>query len=94
MNKCILHHIAEDRNLKFGPVTSGLDPCGTRNTDNDRGLSGPRRHRLELVRWSETRMSKQMPEQTSERSWMARVRIVTRMRTEVQTGSEGMGSDL
>jgi hypothetical protein len=75
-------------------VTSGLDPCGTRNMDKDGGLSGPRMHGLKLVRQSETWMSKQTPERTSEWSWMARVRIVMRTRTEVRTGSEGAGSYL
>jgi hypothetical protein len=61
---------------------SGSDPHGTHSTDKDRGSNRPQRHRLKLVRWSETRMSKQMPEQLSEWSWMARVRIVTRTRME------------
>jgi hypothetical protein len=76
------------------PVTSGSDPHGTRNVGRDRGLSGPQRHGLEPIRWSETWMSERTPKRTSEQSWMARVWIVTRTRTEVQTGSEGAGSDL
>jgi hypothetical protein len=64
-------------------VTSGSDPHGTHNADKDGGPSGPRRHGLELVRRSETWMSERMPKQTSKQSWMARVRIVTRTRTEV-----------
>jgi hypothetical protein len=75
-------------------VMSDSDPRSTRNVDNDGGPSGPRRHGLKLVRRSETRMSERMPKWTSKRSWMARVRIVMQMRTEVQTGSEGAGSDL
>jgi hypothetical protein len=69
--------------IKVVGVMSGSDPHGTHNVDKDRGPSRPRRHRLKLVRWSETWMSKQMPERTSEWSWMTRVRIVTRTRTEV-----------
>jgi hypothetical protein len=83
MHSTYLHH-----------VMSGSDPRGTCNADNDGGPSGPRRHGLELVRQSETRMFERMPERTSERSWMARVWMVTRTRAEVQTGSEGTGSDL
>jgi hypothetical protein len=75
-------------------VTSGSDPHSTHNADKDRGPSGPRRHGLKLVRRSETQMSKQTPERTSEWSRMARVRIVMWTRMEVRTGSEGMGSDL
>jgi hypothetical protein len=67
----------------MGTVMSSSDPRGTRNTDKDRGLSGPQRHGLELVRRSETWMSKRMPEQMSEQSWMARVQIITQTRTEV-----------
>jgi hypothetical protein len=68
-------------------VTSGSDPRGTRNADNDGGPSGPRRRGLELVRQSETQMS----EQTSKQSWMTRVQMVTRTRTEVRMGSEDGG---
>jgi hypothetical protein len=82
----------DDRCSIPGTVMSGSDPCGTHNADKDRGPSGPRRHRLELVRWSETQMSERTPKQTSKRSWMARVWIVMRTRMEVQTGSEGTGS--
>jgi hypothetical protein len=75
-------------------VMSSLDPHGTCNVDKDGGLSRPRRHGLELVRWSETRMSEWMPEWMSEQSWMARVRIIMRTRMEVRTGSESMGLNM
>jgi hypothetical protein len=75
-------------------VTSGSDPCGTCNADKDGGLSGPQRHWLELVGWSETQMSEPMPERMSKWSWMARVQIVTWTRMEVQAGSKGTGSNL
>jgi hypothetical protein len=90
----ILVHNPRRAVLCAGIVTSGSDPRSTHNTDNDGGLSGPRRHGLELVRWSETRMSEWTPKRMSEQSWMARVQIVTRTRTEVRMGSKGAGSDL
>jgi hypothetical protein len=64
-------------------VTSGSDLHSTHNADKDGGPSRPRRHGLELVRQSETWMSEWTPEQMSDRSWMARVQIVTWTRMEV-----------
>jgi hypothetical protein len=85
-HKKFLKTTAPNNQSASPPVMSGLDPHGTRNADKDGGPNGPQRHGLILVRWSETQMSKQ--------SWMARVRIITRTRMEVQTGSEGTGSNL
>jgi hypothetical protein len=89
------NYFSEPRDIALGFALDGCyEQFGTRNADNDGGPSGPRRHGLKLVRWSEKWMSEWMPEQTSELSWMTRVRIVMWTRMEVRTGSEGVGSDL